>query len=298
VLTQVVGTGAYCGYSGDAGPALSAQLCSVTDLALDETHGRRTLYLTDTVHSVVRAVDLLATPPTIDTIAGAGSATTAPFGDGALATEATLADPEHVTVDPTGTHLYVSEYGTGRSRIRRIDLSTGLISAWLTIDDAFCAQAACKVAFSAPDATHPNGSAFFSRGYGSYFFALFRADDPEKPGTNVAIAGNSSDRFLTTADGPALGQYFMPGALLIGPDGRLYLTDPYSMRVRVLSDLTTSATMTTLAGIATTGNGSDGPAAASVGLKLPLALAFAPNGSLLVADTGNFAVREIWKLVH
>ena len=296
-LTPIAGTGA-CGYSGDSGPALAATLCSETDLALDETHGRRMLYLTDTQHAVVRAIDLLATPPTIDTVAGGGNATASPWGDGALATEATLSDPEHIAIDPSGSYLYLSEYGGGRTRIRRVSIATGLISTWLPLADAGCAQSACKLAFSPPDQTHPNGMAFFTLGFGSYYFGIFRIDDPATPGANVEIAGQS-ERFQVTADGPALTQYPFPGDLVVGPDRKLYTTDPFSHRVRVFSDTSTAATMTTVAGVATStgGNGADGPVATSVNLNTPLSMAFSANGSLVIADSFNSTIRVLWKLV-
>ena len=298
VLTLIAGTGP-CGASGDSGPALAARLCSQTDLALDETHGRRMLYVTDTQNWLVRGINLLATPPTIDRVAGGGNATASPWGDGALATEATLSDPEHIAIDPSGAYLYVSEYGGGRTRIRRVSLTTGIITTWLPLADAGCAQSACKLAFSPPDQTHPNGMAFFTVGFGSYYFGIYRIDDPTTPTSNVEIAGQS-ERFQVSADGPAITQYPYPGDLLVGPDHRLYTTDPFSHRVRVFSDATSATgTMTTLAGVATStgGNGADGPVATSVNLNTPTSIAFSPNGSLLVADSFNSTIRVLWKLL-
>ncbi|MBS2020957.1 MAG: hypothetical protein JST92_00990, partial [Deltaproteobacteria bacterium] len=296
VVTRISGTTS-CGYAGDTGPANVAQLCNITDLVLDETHQRRTLYFTDASNWVVRAIDLTANPPVIYRLAGGGSATTSPYGDGGLATEATIAHSEHITLDPTGAYLYVSSYDGSSTWIRRVNLSSGIIDTWIPPGampggGASCAQSACKIAFG------PDGTAVMSAGLGSYVFQLFSFDPAATPAPAYTHLAGIYDRFQYTGDGAATSQYFMPGDLKFGPDGKLYLTDPFSHRVRVLSDLTTSATMTTVAGYATqTGsNGADGPSA-FVGLNQPHAVAFAPNGSIVIADTFNYTLREIWRAI-
>src|SRR5206468_1176387 len=107
-ITTVAGTGDY-GFSGDGGPATSAELTSVTGLALD---GHGTLFLADTYNSRVRKV---AADGTITTVAGTGEYGFS--GDGGPATSAELAEPAAVAVDGQGT-LFIAD--TFNFRIRKV----------------------------------------------------------------------------------------------------------------------------------------------------------------------------------
>lgn len=109
-LTTVAGTGKI-GFSGDGGPAVTAQLGGDScDVALDE-HGN--LYIADQGNDRVRKVD---SHGVITTIAGTGDFGSE--GDGGPATAATLYDPVSVAVDEHG-NLYVSDHHN--DRIRKID---------------------------------------------------------------------------------------------------------------------------------------------------------------------------------
>lgn len=104
-------------YSGDGGPATSAQLLGPWDIALD---GSGNLYIADTGNNVIRKV----TPSgTISTIAGkyAFVSPTGPVGgysgDGGPATSAQLSSPYSVAVDVAG-NLYIAD--TGNNIIRKV----------------------------------------------------------------------------------------------------------------------------------------------------------------------------------
>ncbi|HYL08370.1 MAG TPA: hypothetical protein VEU76_07455 [Candidatus Udaeobacter sp.] len=119
----IAGTGR-CGYSGDGGPATSAQLDNPNGLAFDSGGN---LYVADTNNHRVRRIDNRGT---ITTVAGTGIS--GHSGDGGLALKAGLVWPEGlVAVD--GKLLYVSDscgctdpaaYGA----VRVIDLPSGTIS--------------------------------------------------------------------------------------------------------------------------------------------------------------------------
>ncbi len=118
-LQTLAGTGA-SGYSGDGGPALSAQLSSPTGLAL----GNNTLYFTDNTNHVVRAIDLQS--GTIRTIAGTGVAGFS--GDGGLATQAKLNLPWSIALAPDNKSLFFTELGNHRVRV--VNLVNGVISSF------------------------------------------------------------------------------------------------------------------------------------------------------------------------
>lgn len=113
VITTVAGNGTK-GYSGDGGPATSAQFRAPWGVAVD-TAGN--LYISDFASAVVRRVS----GGVITTIAGNG--TQGLGGDGGAAISAQLQSPEGLAVDSTGS-VYIAD--SGNYRIRKI--SDGVIS--------------------------------------------------------------------------------------------------------------------------------------------------------------------------
>nr|MDP8943590.1 hypothetical protein [Actinomycetota bacterium] len=111
VIQTVAGNGSF-GYSGDGGPATSAELHRPYDLAID-TAG--SLHIADSLNDAVRKVD---TSGTITTVAGTGAYGYS--GDGGPATAAKLAAPEGVAVDGSG-NLFLSD--SDNHRIRKVNSS-------------------------------------------------------------------------------------------------------------------------------------------------------------------------------
>ena len=100
-ITTVAGDGTE-GFSGDGGPATSAQLSSPQGLAIDSTG---TLYLADSGNHRIRRID--AASKVIQTVAGDGRAAFA--GDGGPATGASLSRPTSLAIDASGTNLFISD---------------------------------------------------------------------------------------------------------------------------------------------------------------------------------------------
>jgi trimeric autotransporter adhesin len=105
------------GYSGDGGQATNAEFYSPAGIALDKTGN---LYISDIGNSVVRRVD---TSGIITTIAGNGSGS-GYSGDGGLATNAKLSQPEGITVDNTGNLFIADQYN---NVVRKVS-TAGIIS--------------------------------------------------------------------------------------------------------------------------------------------------------------------------
>jgi hypothetical protein len=76
--------------------------------------------------------------------------------------------------------------------------------------------------------------------------------------------------------------------LALAPDGTLYIADAYNDRIRALDR---NGRVRTVAGIGTRGF-ADGPAM-TASFDTPCGVAIAPDGTLVVADTGNNAIRRI-----
>ena len=115
IITTVAGNGMF-GFSGDSGPATSAQLDFPVDVAVD-TAGN--LYIADLGNHRIRRV---SPSGIITTVAGNGTPGFA--GDGGPATSASLYSPHGVTVDTAGNLLIADR---DNYVIRRVS-STGIIS--------------------------------------------------------------------------------------------------------------------------------------------------------------------------
>src|SRR5262249_10343368 len=107
ILTRVAGN-SRVGYSGDGGPAASAQLSFPVGVAVDSTNN---LYIADSGNGRIRRVSPAGA---ITTVAGGGINYP---GDGSLAISAQLSNPSGVAVDSAG-NLYIADGGS--RRIRRV----------------------------------------------------------------------------------------------------------------------------------------------------------------------------------
>ena len=135
IITTVAGNGTY-GFSGDGGPATSAQLANPNNVAVDAVGN---LYISDYLNSVVRRVDASGV---ITTVVGIGPC---PYpwnacytGDGGPATSAAIYDPSAVVVD-SGGNLYIAD---NNAVVRKVDVSDppALTFADTAIGDTSAAQ--------------------------------------------------------------------------------------------------------------------------------------------------------------
>ncbi len=113
------GTYGSCGYSGDGGPATSAELGNPEDVALD---GAGNVYIADAANGVIRKVDRNGN---ISTVAGDNERSPGFSGDGGPATNAALDYPNGIALDTAG-NLYIAD--TNNNRIRKVDLG-GIITS-------------------------------------------------------------------------------------------------------------------------------------------------------------------------
>ena len=106
IVTTIAGTGV-SGYTGDGGPAISAQVGSINALAIDAAGS---LYLADIGSATVRKI---ARDGTISTLAGTG--VQGYSGDGGPAAAAQLSTPQALAVDGAGNVLIADG-----ARLRRV----------------------------------------------------------------------------------------------------------------------------------------------------------------------------------
>jgi len=267
-ISTVAGNGTE-GYSGDGGPATSAQLNHPYGVTVDAGGN---LYIADTDNNRIRKV----TPPgTMSTVAGDG--TWGYSGDGGPATSAQLASPYGVTVD-TGGNLYVVD--ADNNRIRKVTPS-GTIST-VAGDGTVGFGGDSGPAISA-QLNHPYGVAV-DFGGDLYIADTFnyRIRKVTPLGTISTVAGNGGLANSAQLDSPY--------GVAVDAGGNLYIADTRNHRIR---KVTPSGMINTVAGNGTKGYGGDGDPATSAQLDGPCGVAVDAGGNLYIADTDNSRIRKV-----
>lgn len=123
IVTTVAGTGS-AGFSGDGGPATSAQVNNPLDVAGDATGN---IFIADFGNNRIRKIDGTGS---ITTFAGTGVAGSS--GDGGPATVAAIAQPNSIGISPAGDVLFAEDFypvAEHYYRVRRVT-SAGIISTF------------------------------------------------------------------------------------------------------------------------------------------------------------------------
>jgi sugar lactone lactonase YvrE len=281
VITTVAGNGVG-GYSGDGGPATSAELDGPQGVAVDSAGN---LYIADSFNMRVREVS----DGVITTVAGNGN--WGYSGDGGPATSAELYGPSGVAVDSAG-NVYVADMAN--SRIRKV--SNGVIT---TVAGAGTAgyNGDGGPATSAW-LNSPGGVAVDSAG--NLYIADYYGNRVRKVsgGIITTVAGNGSidsggvDPTANIGDGgPATSaELYYPMSVALDAAGNLYIADSHNNRIRKVAAST--GVITTVAGGGLHGLGDSG-AAANAELDAPMGVAFDSSGNLYIADAGDSRVRFV-----
>jgi uncharacterized protein (TIGR03437 family) len=315
VIATVVGNG-HEGFSGDNGPAISAQLNAPGALAVDSAGN---LFIADTMNFRIREVS----GGVITTVAGNG--TFAFGGDNGPATSAGLI-AAGVAVDSTG-NLYIADgnrirkvsngvittvvgngtgvfggdngpatsaqlqatgvavdsagnlYVIGGSRVRKV--SNGVITT--------VAGGGFSLGGDNGPATSAQLSAFGALAVDSAG-GLYIADGNRvrkiSNGVIATVAGNGTNG-SSGDNGPATSAQLRAGGLAVDSAGNLYITDRYSVRK------VSGGVITTVAGNGTPGFSGDNGTATSAELNGPMGVAADSAGNLYIADTLNNRIRKV-----
>jgi sugar lactone lactonase YvrE len=317
IITTVAGVQGPGGFSGDAGPALAAQLNQPEGLAVD---GLGDLFVADSRNNRIRRIDTQS--GVVTTVAGNGVLGFS--GDGGAATSAAIQAPLAIAVD-AGRNLYIAD--TNNSRIRRVDAGTQRIATVagsatsgfagdggpatsaqlntprgiaidagnLYIADTFN-QRIRRVDTTGMITTYATTAATAIAVDAS---ASLYASDPSNdvvykvdPARNVSavagvgVQGLSGDGGLATS--APLGSL---QTVALDAAGNVFVADSVQHRVRRVDAAT--GVITTVAGTGVGGFSGDAGLATTAQLNAPLGVAVDGTGNVFIADTNNDRVRRV-----
>jgi len=211
------------GFSGDGGPALSAEFDSNGGLAVDQAGN---LYLADTFNNRIRKI---SSGGVITTIAGIGpSGPGSDSGDGGPALNASLNSPYLLTLDAPG-NLFIGE--TGRLREITTDgvIHTVAGGVYGFLGDGGPAQAA-QIGSIGGIAIDTAGNLYFADNFSNaddwYVPSYARIRKITLDGTITTIAGGPEGTSSQGDGGPASAATFtVAGPLALDSSGNLFIVD-------------------------------------------------------------------------
>ena len=274
-ITPFAGTGTW-GFSGDGGPASSAEVNNPNGVAEDSAGN---VFIADTVNNRIRKVDPSGI---ITTYAGTGTGGFS--GDGGAAASADLNGPAWLGIDSAGNLLVDDE---NNNRIRAISPSGTIntVAGNGTAGFAGDGGSATAAEIHAPQTvTGLAGGGFL---IGDSLNNRVRKVDSS--GTITTIAGNGTGGFAGDGGAATSAELNEPEAAVMDAAGDVLIADCSNQRVRKID---TAGNISTIAGSGTSGFSGDGGLAANAQFNCPLGLVLSA-GSLFVSDYGNGAIRHI-----
>ncbi len=281
IISTAVGNGSI-GTSGSGGPATACQLGAPFRITKDN---KGNLYIAEVQEQFICKVD---TGGIITVIGGTGGYGTGSDGDGGAATSAIMTSPCGIAVDTSG-NLYFSDINN--SRIRKIDLNTGIISNYAANStpgysgDGGLAVSA-EISYPEALACDVNGNLLICDAGNNLLRKVTKT-------TNIisTVAGHTGlfDDGIAAID----AQLNEPANIATDAAGNVYIADYSNNRVRKID--AASGIISTVAGdglptYTTLGDG--GPATAGT-LSSPMAVALDDAGNIYIAEPGNSRVRKV-----
>ena len=261
VIMTVTGTGV-AGFSGDGGPASTAQINFPWDLQVDSSGN---LIIVDTHNYRLRKID--GATGLIATIAGTGMASAT--GDGGPATAATV-NPAAMALGPGGD-IYVMDAGNGSQRLlRKISATTGTITLVKNLTPT-----STKLLGFVLDRS---GNAYLSQWYGPA--AVFKLD----PLGVVTTVNTGLSALRSVALSPDESQLYASNQ-----NGFDISTEGHKVKRIPLA----SGTLADFAGTGTQSFSGDGGPALAATLNTPWFVCTDTSGNVFICDRGNNRIRKV-----
>ena len=271
-----------CGYSGDGGPATSAQLYRPSHLGVDSSNN---VYITDTGYCVIREVS----GGTINTVAGNGSCGYG--GDGGAATSAELSTPTGVTFDGSG-NMYIAD--SANQLIRKV--SGGIITT-------FAGNYLAGAGFSGDGGPATSAQLYYPTdvavdGAGNLYIDdanNLRIRKVDTTGRISTFAGNGSAGYQGDGGLAVETSLYYPQSVAVDSAGDVLIADFDNERIRLVDG---AGYIHTVAGNGTNGFFGIDVLATTAEISQPQGVGVDPTGNIYVSDTGNDLIRQVSALAE
>lgn len=277
IITTIAGTGK-AGFSGDGGPATSAQMSYPVDLAID---GTGNLYFSDNLNYRIRRINAQGV---ISTVVGTGLPGNSADGSPALSA---INDVEGLAVDAAGV-LYFSDFPFHRVRkVSSGNLVTVAGNGTAPNDPGDGKPAtAAAVAYPAGLTFDANGNLLIVDAGHTTIRKLTTAT-----GILTTIGGTSNKTGFAGDGGQALGGLLHnPFGIAAAKTGEIYVADRDNYRIRKID---TQGGLSSVAGNGRLFSSQDGLPANQVAFYDPFGIRVDNRGNFYIADTDNNLIRRL-----
>jgi sugar lactone lactonase YvrE len=273
---------------GDGDSALVSKFINISDIELDSDLN---IYIADAGMNKIRKIDALSGD--ISTIAGTGES--AYLGNGSIATDAKLKNPEGVAISDTGI-VYIAD--TGNHCIRKIESNNISLVAGIPETSGFSGDGALATSanLNAPTdiSLDKEGNIYFSD-TGNHCIRKINVSDGKISTVAGTPQNSGSDGDGSLATSAKLNT---PKGIYVDGASNIYVADTLNNKLRRISSI--SNNISTIAGNGTscgtpTGDCGDGSSATTANISSPYDLYIDPgSGKVYFSDTDNHKVRSLY----
>ena len=277
IITTVAGDGIN-GFSGDGGPAVTAEITGSGGNTLFDDYGN--IYFDDQNNARIRKIN---TGGIITTIAGNG--TVGFFGNGGPATAAEFNQNTVVGFD-SSRNMYVSDFGNNQIRIIN---TSGIITAFAGTGAAGYsgnggAATAARLDWPCCVITDDTGNVYIADSWNNVIRKV------NTSGIITLFAGTSAAGYGGDGGPATAAQLNKPFRIIFDKNWNMYVADAFNSRIRKIN---TSGIISTFAGTGSAGYGGDGGPATTAQVNEPYGVCVDTSGNVYIADTYNNRVRKV-----